>query len=255
MADKPTSRSRAGRQPRAAGQQARAPRPQHSARGEQARQRLKDAAAQCLEECGYHQMRIVDVTRRAGVATGLFYHYFSDLKALVTEVLEDFIARFENTPEIERDVARGDWFGRILAHYKLVVGSYASCPGLMRCVTQFTDQDAEFRALWRRSYQRQLQQLVVALPRVYAHSELSDGERWLVVSALGDIGEGMLREYYIEQSPEVRGFQLSEDEMAEWLAVVFYRGLFLSNPPREQLQHAVRISSLSRAQSRLESAS
>lgn len=227
----------------------------HSARGEQARQRLKDAAVLCLEDLGYHQMRIVDVTRRAGVATGLFYHYFPDLKALIVEVLENFIARFEDTPEIERDVSRGDWFGRILAHYRLVVAAYASYPGLMRCVTQLTDQDAEFRALWRRSYQRQLQQLIVALPRVYVHSDLSDGERWLVVNALGNIGEGMLREYYIERSPEVRGFNLSEEEMAEWLAVVFYRGLFLSNPPQEQLQHAARITSLSRAQSRRESAS
>lgn len=241
MTDRPAAAIRAGRK--------------LSARGEQARQRLKDAAAECLEEYGYHQMRIVDVTRRAGVATGLFYHYFPDLKALVTEVLEHFVARFEDTPQIERDVPRGDWFGRILVHYRLIVSAYANHPGLMRCTTQLTDEDAEFRALWRRSYQRQLQQLVVVLPHVYATNELSDGERWLMVNALGDIGEGMLREYYIERSPEVRRFELSEEEMAEWLAVVFYRGLFLANPPTERLRYAARISSLSRAPSRVESAS
>lgn len=212
----------------------------HSARGQQARLRLKQAAAECLEEVGYHQMRIADVTGRAGVATGLFYHYFPDLKALVVEVLERFIARFEDTPQIERDIPRGDWFGRILAHYTLIVQAYARHPGLMRCVTQLTDEDEEFRALWRRSYQRQLQQLVVVLPRLFAGNELTDGERWLTVYALGDIGEGLLREYYIERSPEVRAFELSEAEMAEWLAVIFYRGLFLANPPRERLQHAAR---------------
>lgn len=216
----------------------------HSARGEQARQRLKEAAEECLEELGYHRMRIVDVTRRAGVATGLFYHYFPDLKSLVTEVLEAFIARFEDTPSIERDVHRGDWFGRILVHYQLVVEAYARHPGLMRCITQLTDEDAEFRALWRLSYQRQIQQLVVLLPRLYPGGELSEAQRWLVVNALGNIGEGMLREYYIEKVPEVRAFDLSEAEMAEWLTVVYYRALFLANPPQERLRHAAKIRTL-----------
>ena len=222
------------------------PRRRHSARGRQARRRLKQAALECLEELGYHRMRVADVTRRAGVATGLFYHYFSDLKTLVVEVLEEFLARFEDTAHIERNIARGDWFGRILAHYTQIVSAYARHPGLMRCITQLTDEDAEFRALWRRSYQRQLKQLVVVMPRLFPESRLSDAQNWLMVYALGDIGEGLLREYYIEHSPEVRRFELSEEEMAEWLAVVFYRGLFLVHPPAERLRHSRRILAIGR---------
>ena len=47
-----------------------------SARGERARAGLKEAALAVLEREGYHKMRIADVTGEAGVAQGLFYHYF-----------------------------------------------------------------------------------------------------------------------------------------------------------------------------------
>ena len=51
-----------------------------SARGEIARAKLKRAAMTVMEKTGYHGMRISDVTTEAGVAAGLFYHYFNDLK-------------------------------------------------------------------------------------------------------------------------------------------------------------------------------
>jgi len=53
-----------------------------TARGARARAGLKAAALVVLEREGYHKMRIADVTREAGVAQGLFYHYFKDLKSL-----------------------------------------------------------------------------------------------------------------------------------------------------------------------------
>ena len=91
-------------------------RPARSARGEQARARLKEAAARVLERVGYRQMRVVDVTREAGVASGLFYHFFPDLKTLTIEVLQDFMQRFEAIEDIERGVAKGDWYGRCLLY-------------------------------------------------------------------------------------------------------------------------------------------
>ncbi len=107
-----------------------------SARGERARARLKAAALVVLEREGYHRMRIADVTREAGVAQGLFYHYFSDLKALTLEVLTEFAQASSDPEQIEKDVPRGDWYGRIYAHNLVVVRSYARRPGIMRCLLQ-----------------------------------------------------------------------------------------------------------------------
>ena len=58
-----------------------------SARGEVARAKLKRAAMTVMEQTGYHGMRIHDVTTEAGVAAGLFYHYFKDLKSLTLEAV------------------------------------------------------------------------------------------------------------------------------------------------------------------------
>ena len=90
-----------------------------SARGERARARLKKAALAVMEREGYHRMRIADVTEEAGVAQGLFYHYFSDLKSLTLEVLEDFIDPARDVEDIEKDVPRGDWYAQPPGRFQL----------------------------------------------------------------------------------------------------------------------------------------
>ena len=55
-------------------------------RGLRSRERLKRAARDVLNERGYRKIRTQDVTERAGVASGLFYHYFRDLREVVAEV-------------------------------------------------------------------------------------------------------------------------------------------------------------------------
>lgn len=220
--------------------------PTRSARGELARSKLKDALITVLERVPYHRVRVTDVTGEAGVATGLFYHYFPDLPALITEVLEDFLARLESPEEIERGVARGDWFGRVLSHYRVVVQCYSDSPGLMRCITDVSTDDARFRELWRNSYLRQLQLLVDLMPRIFPGSGLSGGEAELVVRALGSVGQDILREYFIERRMDLRQLDLSDDALAEWLAAIFYRGLFARNPPISALRHAGKIVDLQR---------
>lgn len=219
-------------------------RPARSARGEQARARLKEAAARVLERVGYRQMRVVDVTLEAGVASGLFYHYFPDLKTLTIEVLQDFMQRFEAIEDIERGVAKGDWYGRMHAHNRAVVESYARSPGIMRCMVQLGDEQPEFGELWRASYHRRLELLARAMPRLFPDAKLSGAQAHLVTTMLGGIGEHLLSEYYIVRAPALREMELDEAEMTEWISVMFYRALFLENPPPERLKHAVLVAQL-----------
>ncbi len=223
------------------------PAPVRRAKGEQARAKLKAAAVTVLERDGYHKMRITSVTAEAGVAAGLFYHYFPDLKALTVEVLTDYMARFESVLEIEKGIRKGDWFERILAHNRVVVKNYAEHPGIMRCMVQVSDEQPEFAELWRRSFYWQLELLVELMPKLFPQAQLSPVEARAVVYALGGVGESLLRDYYIAKTPELRALDLSQDEMAEWLAVMFYRGLFLENPAPEKLHYAGKIAQLRRS--------
>jgi AcrR family transcriptional regulator len=125
-----------------------------SAKGERARAGLRDACLRVLERQGYHKMRIADVTQEAGVAQGLFYHYFKDLKTLTLEVLTDFASASNDPLEIEKDVPKGDWYARIYAHNLVIVRSYARRPGVMRCLLQLADEDKAFGGLLTRRNRR-----------------------------------------------------------------------------------------------------
>lgn len=208
-----------------------------SARGERAAARLKAAALVVLERDGYHKMRIADVTREAGVAQGLFYHYFKDLKSLTLEVLTEFALASSDPQEIEKDVARGDWYARIYAHNLVIVRSYARRPGIMRCLLQLADEDAEFSAVLRETYRDQLMWLVDLMPRLFPDVRFRKHQALMTVYALAGIGEGLIREYFINESKTLRAAELSVDEFAELLSTMFYRALFLESPPQEQLKY------------------
>ena len=208
-----------------------------SPRGEKARAKLLRAALVVLERDGYHRMRIADVTREAGVAQGLFYHYFKDLKSLTVEVLTDFARASEDAREIEKDVAAGDWFSRIYVHNLLVVRSYAQRPGVMRCLLQLADEDAEFGKMLRDTYRQQLLWLVDVMPRLFPHVTFEPHQAMMVVYSLAGIGEGLLREYFINESDSLRMAGLSVEQFAELLTTMFYRALFLQHPDLAKLDY------------------
>lgn len=209
-----------------------------SAKGEQARQKLKAAALEVLERVGYHKMRITDVTSEAGVAAGLFYHYFNDLSSLTLEVLSDFVANSQNVDNIEKGVAKGDWYARIYAHNLLVVKTYAAHPGVMRCLFQMADEVPAFSALLRQSFIQQLNWLVSLMPRLFPQAGLSEHQALMVVYTLASSGEVVLRDYFINREPVLTEQALSVEDIAELMSVIFYRGLFLQNPPLQKLHYA-----------------
>lgn len=214
-----------------------APRKARSARGAKAREKLKQAAARVLERTGYHKMRITDVTGEAGVAAGLFYHYFPDLKSLTLEVLGDFVAASRDLQGIEKDVPRGDWYERMLAHHTLIVRAYAEHPGMMRCLLQMADEDEDFSRLLREHFIQQLNWLVVHTPRLFPDAQLDQQQALMVVYTLAGMGETLLRDYFVNREPALTDSKMSVEEITELLTVMLYRGLFLENPPAEKLRY------------------
>ena len=217
-----------------------------SAKGEQARKKLKRAARVVLERVGYHKMRITDVTKEAGVASGLFYHYFKDLKSLTLEVLSDFVAESKNIEAIEKNVPKGDWYERIYAHNLIVIKSYNARPGLMRCLLQLADEDLEFSKLLRESFIEQLNWLVKLMPGMFPEAKITEHQALMVVYTLSGSSESVLRDYYINHDPALTAEKLNIEDIAELLAVIFYRGLFLQHPPTEKLKYTANLQHMSR---------
>jgi AcrR family transcriptional regulator len=212
-----------------------------SPKGKIARAKLRAAGLIVMERVGYHRMRITDVTAEAGVASGLFYHYFKDLKSLTLDVLQDFVSHSLHLDDIEKDVPKGDWYERMLAHNRLVVLAYAERPGIMRALLQLADEDEDFSALLRKNFVQQLSWLTRQMPKLFPDANMSEHQAMMVVYALAGTGETILRDYYINHEPVLRDKDLNVEEMAELITVMFYRGLFLENPPVDKLRYTANL--------------
>ena len=157
-------------------------------------------------------MRIADVTGEAGVAQGLFYHYFKDLKSLTLEVLTDFAMASSDPLQVERNVSKGDWYARIYAHNLVVVRGYAKRPGVMRCLLQLADEDAAFSGMLRENYRNQLMWLVDLMPKLFQDVSFRKHQALMVAYSLAGIGEGLIREYFINESKTLRAADLSVEQ-------------------------------------------
>ncbi len=117
-------------------------------RGLRSRERLKRAARELLNEQGFRNLRVQDITARAGVATGLFYRYFHDLREIVGEVSRDFFA------ELLHDV---EPVTRVRASLRLDLrqprvtscGASRSNPGILACLFGLAGDYEEFDQIWK----------------------------------------------------------------------------------------------------------
>jgi len=64
---------------------------------------------------------------------------------------------------------------------------------------------------------------------------------------LGSMSDGVMHEFYVQQNPDLAACVESRDQLAEALATLTYRAVFLANPPREKLGAAAMIAVAPRA--------
>ena len=68
----------------------------------------------------------------------------------------------------------------------------------------------------------------------------------MVVYSLAGIGEGLIREYFINESKTLRAAELSVEQFAELLSTMFYRALFLQQPEEEKLTYTRNLTAMVR---------
>jgi AcrR family transcriptional regulator len=70
--------------------------------GAATRRRILEVAVQVFAEKGYHESRISDIARRAGIAYGLVYHYFRNKDEILDEIFRE---RWEEFIQAVRRIA------------------------------------------------------------------------------------------------------------------------------------------------------
>jgi TetR/AcrR family transcriptional regulator, transcriptional repressor for nem operon len=177
--------------------------PEHS-KGQRTRWSLLSAAAEVLEERGYHGLRVTDVNEKAQVSNALFYLYFKNKDEITAEVMTGFLdvlyARSEDAPKpqsIEESMFR--------ANYDYL-RQYMANPGLMRCLMQFGDENADFRRVWREADRRWAERVVKRLSREPELTRRDINQLFAEVSALGLMVDAFLRSVYVEKEPATTAY-------------------------------------------------
>lgn len=200
-------------------------------RGLKSREALKRAAREVLNEQGYRSMRVADVTARAGVASGLFYRYFHDLREIVAEIAQDFfeelLADVDPVAAIEH---RYDWIYDNLCN---VVRRFADNPGILACLFGLAGDYDEFDRIWKENA-HQWNLRVGRYLRRETGCDAAQARRMGFV--LGAMTEGVIYQTLIRRTADLIELGSRPEDIADVLASMWYRAIFLENPPAERLR-------------------
>lgn len=209
------------------------PPPPITRRGQATRQRLTEALTKLLQVRAYHEIRLEDITREAGVRVSLFYHYFQSKVDITHEVLSEVLESFRN------EVASRPRDANPLAtiHYanQRMVALYATNPGAMRCLLEVHDGMAPFAPMWRELTLEWNQRIAASIARQFPNAFRNNAEYLALAYALAGTADSFLLEYYVQKNPALHGAQLSDEDVARFLTTMWYRALYLKNPPDDFL--------------------
>lgn len=191
---------------------------------------MKSAARDVLNEKGYRNIRVQDVTERAGVASGLFYHYFRDLREVVAEVSSDFFDELVAAAESLEDYE--DPYDWIFENHRSVVERFARNPGILACLFGLAGDYEEFDRIWKRN--AHIWNLQVADFVQQTTGLVTDNARE-VAFMLGAMTEGVIYQALIRRTEDLVELAQQPEDIAEAIAVMWYRMIFLRDPPREKL--------------------
>jgi TetR/AcrR family transcriptional regulator, fatty acid metabolism regulator protein len=133
------------------------------------RRLLLDAAVRVFARAGYHDCRVDDIAREAGVAHGLLYHYFSSKE----EVLETiFRETWSQMLSAVRDVERSGEPALVQVRKvaAIVLRSWARDPDLIRVLVREITRSPHLQR-----EVREIQQAFVALERIVKRGQ-DEGE-------------------------------------------------------------------------------
>jgi AcrR family transcriptional regulator len=80
---------------------ARKPAADRAARAQKTKKRLFQSAAKLIDKYGYDKVTIADISRKAGVSVGAFYHYYDSKTDIIVEFFKQIDVYYENVVEKE----------------------------------------------------------------------------------------------------------------------------------------------------------
>ncbi|MEL6349694.1 MAG: TetR/AcrR family transcriptional regulator [Myxococcota bacterium] len=176
-----------------------------TARGRATRQALLDAAEEVFGEKRFAKAAITEITRRAGVAQGTFYVYFSSKEAIFSELVQHLGAALRRSLS-EATSSADNRLSVEEAGIRAFMGFVAEHRNLYRIVRQAEFIDA---AAYRAYYERFADGYVEGLRRAQQHGEVADIDLEALAYALMGASDflGMRWVLWEEQPPPESAIQ------------------------------------------------
>ena len=111
----------------------------------------------------------------------------------------------------------------------------------MRCMLQASEEIPEFRDIWNASNRQWTNSFARRLVDQVGAERLDRKASLLMDYCLGSMSDGVMHEIYVQKNPDLAACVGSRDELAEALATLTYRAVFLTNPPAEKAGTAAAI--------------
>ena len=206
-----------------------------SRRGAETRARLLEAAKAVFEEMGFHEARIMDITRRAGVSHGAFYHYFDSKEDIFREVaaaLDDVLSTGMKIIQDSSSAAtpRERLTAAIRAHFE----TYRKEAQIMSVVEQVSRYDAQVDEIWSRLHLRYGKEVADSIAQLQRHG-LADPtlDPTVTAAALGAMTWRFAERWLVRGYPEC-----DFDTGVEQITRIFINALRLEDPRQPDLQTA-----------------
>ncbi len=202
-------------------------------KGERTRDALKLAAIEVLGDTGYHDMRLSDICERAQVSPATFYIYFENKTVITVEVLTEFLDALYDMEQLPGTVNTA--FGVICSANRRWLRAARANSGLFRCVYQLGDEIPEFNQLMQRANFRWYKRVAASVAKRFPGADPGESVVLLAAYGLGAILDEIARKLVVYPDPHflaaLEDERLSDDDLAEFISVLWYRAIYGANPP------------------------
>ena len=197
----------------------------HLPKGQRTAQAIRIATCHLLETCAPQDMTIAAICRKAGVANGTFYLYFSDQAQLLDDLLQGF-ANFLQIHMIDAGRTKPD--APMRAATQAYVTLFEANRGLMKCLIHHLDAFPAARAAFHRLNRDWIATVVRATHRRHVRDgrdTLPEAELTRRAYALGGMTDHYLSSLHLSGEPGLVAVSSDRAAVVTTLTTLWERGL------------------------------
>lgn len=200
--------------------------------GEKTALKMMAAGALLLEDVGYRDLNVEEISAAAGSAKGTFYIHFPTKDDFLLELARQYV-RFEGQFMPAYD-ERETVFGATLRSIEWYEGVFSTNIGVLRCIVQMGEVHADMRKIWHDRNTRIVDKLVDAITRrVGSRLPKTEHLMFAVRTAGGMLDQSLFNRFQVLVG--TGHTQPYDDETLVRLhAVMVYRAIYGRDPPRKE---------------------